>query len=138
MRNVLDHDLCDQHKVVMSQLCTAQAKARKELVTSYAPIACTLLMLDESKKGRMRCKFDLCCLMAKEGIVFQEVCKKYVTLYVVEAHHDVTRVMPTKPLCQQSYSHTTLWNPNVSSSFKPFKTKLYSFLTDGSTDAGNV
>ena len=47
--------------------------------------------------------------------------------------------MPTKPLCQQSSSHTTSWNPNVSSSFKPsLETKLYSFLTDVSTDAGNV
>ena len=49
--NVLDHVSCDQHKAAMSHLCAAQAKARKEPVTSYAPIAHALLMLDESKKG---------------------------------------------------------------------------------------
>ena len=52
---------------------------------NYAPIVRTLLMLDKSKKGRMRCKFDLCYLMAKEGITFE----KYVVLYELEACHDV-------------------------------------------------
>ena len=44
--NVLDHVSCDQHKAAMSHLCAAQAKARKEPVTSYAPIAHALLMLE--------------------------------------------------------------------------------------------
>ena len=47
--NMLDHVSCDQHKAAMSHLRAAQAKARKEPVTS-----CALLMLDESEKGRMR------------------------------------------------------------------------------------
>ena len=67
--NVLDHVACKQHKVAMSHLCAAQARANKEPVTSYAPIAHSLLM---SERGRMRCKFDLCYLMAKEGIAFEK------------------------------------------------------------------
>ena len=68
--NVLDHVACDQHKAAMSHLRTAQAKASSEPVTSYAPIARALLMLDEPERARMRRKFDVCYLMAKEGIAF--------------------------------------------------------------------
>ena len=68
--NVLDHVACDQHKAAMSHLRTAQAKASSEPVTSYAPIARALLMLDEPERARMRRKFDVCYLMAKEGITF--------------------------------------------------------------------
>ena len=71
--------------VAVSHLCAAQMKVRKEPVTSYAPIVCALLMLDKSKKGRMTCKFDLCYLMAKEGITFET----YVVLYELEACRDV-------------------------------------------------
>ena len=75
----------EQHQVAMSHLHVAQVKASKKPFTSYAPIARSLLMLDESERGRMRRKFDLCYLMAKEGIAFE----KYIALYELEAHHDV-------------------------------------------------
>ena len=60
----------------VTHLCDAQPKARKEPVTSYAPIERTLLMLDESEKGRMRCKYDSCYLMATEygGHHLREIC----------------------------------------------------------------
>ena len=69
----------------MSHLHTTQARASNEPVTSYAPIASSLLMLEESERARMRCKFDLCYLMGKEGIAFE----KYVALYKLEACYDV-------------------------------------------------
>ena len=83
--NVLDHVASDQHKAAMSRLRTAQARASNEPVTSYAPIARSLLILNEPERGRMRRKFDVCYLMAKEGIAFE----KYVALYELEARHDV-------------------------------------------------
>ena len=80
-----DHVVSDQHKAAMSHLRTAQAKASNEPVTSYAPIARSLLMLEESDRVRMRNKFNMCYLMAKEGIAYE----KYTVLYELEAHHDV-------------------------------------------------
>ena len=83
--NVLDHVASDQHRAAMSHLRTTQARASNEPVTSYAPIARSLLMLEESERVRMRRKFDLCYLMAKEGVAFE----KCVALYELEARHDV-------------------------------------------------
>ena len=57
--NVLDHVASDQHKAAMSRLRAAQAKASNEPITSYAPIARSLLMLNEPERGRMRRKFDV-------------------------------------------------------------------------------
>jgi hypothetical protein len=95
----------------MSHLRSAQARANKEPGTSYAPIARSLLMLEESERGRMRRKFDLCYLMAKEGIAFE----KYLVLYELEARHEVDLgpAYRTAPCLR-----TTSQNPNVSSSFR--------------------
>ena len=57
--NVLDNVASDQHKAAMLHFRTAQAWARKEPVISFAPIARSLLMLDESTRGRIRRKFDI-------------------------------------------------------------------------------
>ena len=133
--NVLDHVASNQHKASMSHLRTVQARANKEPVTSYAPIARSLLMLGESERGRMRRKFDLCYMMAKEGIAFE----KYVPLYELEARHDVDlgpayKTAPSAKLfthyiaeCQRQQFFQSL-----------SETKFCSFLMDGSTDAGNI
>ena len=83
--NVLEHVVYNQHKAAMSHLHTAQAKASSEPVTSYAPIVRALLMLDKPERARMRCKFDVCYLMAKEGIAFE----KFLSLCKLEARHEV-------------------------------------------------
>ena len=83
--NVLDHVACNQHKAAMLHLRTVQAKASSRPVTSYAPIAHALLMLDEPERARMRCKFDVCYLIAKEGIAFE----KFPSLCEPEARHEV-------------------------------------------------
>ena len=69
----------------MSHFRTVQAKESSEPVTSYALIARALLMLDEPERERMRRKFDVCYLMAKEGIAFE----KFASLCELEAHHEV-------------------------------------------------
>ena len=83
--NVLDHVACNQHMAAMSPLRTAQVKASNEPVTSYTPIARTLLMLDKPERARMRRKFEECYLMAKEGIAFE----KFPSLCELEARHEV-------------------------------------------------
>ena len=82
---------------------------------SYSPIERTLLMLDESEKGRMRCKYDSCYL----GITFE----KYVVLYELGAHHDADlghayKTAPSVKLFMH-YALIPSHNPKVSSSFKP-------------------
>ena len=99
--NVLDHVASDQHKAAMSCLRAAQAKASNEPITSYAPIAHSLLMLNEPEQGRMRRKFDRCYLVAKEGLAFE----KYVALYELEARHNVDLGSAYKAKCPTIYNN---------------------------------
>ena len=119
----------------MSHLRSAQARANKEPGTSYAPIARSLLMLEESERGRMRRKFDLCYLMAKEGIAFE----KYTALYELEARHEVDlgpayKTAPSAKL----FTHYMAESQHQQFLQSPSQTKFYSFLMDRTTDAGNV
>ena len=41
--------------------------------------------MNATTRERMKCKFDICYVMAKEGIVFS----KYPALYDLESQHDV-------------------------------------------------
>ena len=133
--NVLDHVASDQHKAAMSHLRAFQARARQEPITSYAPIARSLLVLEESERGRMRRKFDLCYLMAKEGIAFV----KYAALYELEARHDVDlgHAYKTAPSAKL-FTHYIAESQRQQFLQVLSKAKFCSFLMDGSTDAGNV
>ena len=51
--NLLDHARSDQHVTAMSHLHTAQAMAQQEPIVSYAPIAHSLLTLEESERETM-------------------------------------------------------------------------------------
>ena len=53
-------------------------------VMQYAPIARALLMLSETECIRMKRKFDISYLMAKEGIPFE----KLVSLCGLESYHE--------------------------------------------------
>ena len=88
----------------MSHLRATQAKAQQESVVSYTPIAHSLLMLEESERDRLQRKFNICYMMAKEGVAF----KKYAVLHElhVEVCHGVHLGLPTKPVHQPSCSHT--------------------------------
>ena len=83
--NVLDHAGLDAHKAVMSRLRTAKARARNEDITTYAPIARSMLTLQEAEQDRIRNKFDLCYFLAKEGLAF----KKFPALCDLEVKHKV-------------------------------------------------
>ena len=52
---------------------------------SYASIVCSLLMLEESEQERMRCMFDICYMMAKEGVAFEQ----YAAQHELEVRHSV-------------------------------------------------
>ena len=56
-----------------------------QLLTTYSTIACCLLLIDDTILWRMSQKFDICCVMANEGISL----RKYSTLHELEEHHGV-------------------------------------------------
>ena len=53
LSNVSDHARSDQHKLSMSLLRADEAKAMKELITTYAPIAKNILVMDRSLEEKM-------------------------------------------------------------------------------------
>ena len=75
-----------------------QARDNDEPLTSVAPILRSLMKLDSLSRERLKCKFDLCFTMAKEGIPFV----KCTSLYQLENRHGVD--MGT------SYSNDVSWN----------------------------
>ena len=133
MSNLLDHVASDQHKVAMVHLHTAQVKANNEPITSYAPIARCLLLLGESKRSKMKNKFDMYYWMAKEGIAFE----KYPALWELEARHEVN-VGHAYKMARSAKLFTHHIAQCQHQQFLGFisQNKFYSFLMDGSTDAG--
>ena len=67
--NIVDHATSEQHRAAMVRVRTDAARASNQPLTSYSPIARSLLVMDEVVQGRMKKKFDICYVMAKESLV---------------------------------------------------------------------
>ena len=111
------------------------AKATNQSITTYLPIACALLKMDRTVKERMIKMFDICFVMAKEGLAF----RKYPSLHELEVRHgvDLGLSYKTKNSAAEfthyiAKSQRQLFVQSVSA------VSFYSILMDGSTDAGNV
>ncbi len=133
--NVLDHARSEQHKVAMTQLRAEQAKATNAPVTSYAPIAQSLLTIDKTAQERMMKKFDLCFVMAKENMAF----RKYTALHELEARHgvDLGQSYATTDSAR-SFTHYIAESQRQDFQQSLSTSHFYSFLMDGTTDAGNI
>ena len=57
--NVPDHYKSEQHTNAMCSMRASQAKANKQPIESYAPIA-RLLLMDDQLLAQMRHKFEIC------------------------------------------------------------------------------
>ena len=66
--SVVDHATSEQHRAAMTRVCAAAARAASVSTTSYAPIARSLLVMDEAVQARMKKKFGICYVMAKERV----------------------------------------------------------------------
>ena len=104
-------------------------------VTVYSPIAQGLVVMDDTVLSRMKRKFDICYVLAKEGLAF----KKYPVLYELEAYHGVDHghAYNTKDSAKTfihyiAESECQLFISSLSSA------RFYSFVMDGLTDAGSV
>ncbi len=85
--NVSDHANSDSHKAAMILLRKEQAKARNEPITSYSPIARSLLSnsMNPAVRERVKKKFDISFVLAKEHIPFT----KYPAIHQLEERHGV-------------------------------------------------
>lgn len=126
--NVVDHANTDQHKAAMIHV----KKASNQPITTYSPIARSLLNLDETTLKRM----EICYVIAKESMAF----KKYPALYALGLRHDVDlgQAYKTKDSAKL-FTHyiAESQRQNFISSLSA-SSRFFSFLMDGSTDAGNV
>ena len=83
--NVMDHASSEQHKVAMAILHREQAKNVKESLTSYSTIVRCLHnpSLDPAVRERLKKKFNISYLLAKENLPFtkypsiHELLKRY-------------------------------------------------------------
>ena len=83
--NIVDHATSEQHKAAMICVRAEAAKTANQPVTTYSPIAHSLLTLDEVAKDRLKKKFDICYVMAQESVAF----RKYPALHELEVRHGV-------------------------------------------------
>ena len=77
--NIVDHATSEQHRAAMVRVRADAARVSNQSLTSYSPIARSLLVMDEAVQGRMKKKFDICYVMAKESLGF----RKYPALHGV-------------------------------------------------------
>lgn len=120
----------------MNRVRIESAKTSNLPITTYSPIARSLLAMDESVRSRMKKKFDICYMMAKEGMAF----KKYPIMHALEERHGVDLGFSYKsPPSAKMFIHYIAQNQRESLLNSLSTTSsFYSFLMDRSTDAGNV
>ena len=133
--NVIDHATSAQHKAAMGNYKAHQARDRNEPLASYAPIASSLVNMDAATKARMKRKFDICFVMAKEGLSFS----KYPALFDLESRHDVDLGLAYRnDVAARSFTQFIAESQRRSFLQSLSSTNFVSFLMDGTTDAGNL
>ena len=134
--NIIDHAKSEQHKQAMSRLRTDQARASIESITSYSTITRCLSVIDEQTKLKLNRKFELCYVMARESIPFM----KYPSLHQLEIHHGV-ELGTAYSTADSAKTFTDYIAESQRQAFIEYFGKhnhFFSFLIDGSVDAGNV
>ena len=134
--NVLDHAKSSQHKMAMDCLKFDQAKERNQSLATVAPIVGSLSKLDVTARERLRRKFDLCFVLAKEGIPFT----KYAPFHQLEVRHEVDLGLSyTNDVAAKCFSHyiaESQWKSHAD--FVQENVPYFSFLMDGTTDVSKM
>ena len=68
--NSVDHARSEQHAASMAYTRSNRSKAHGIPVEMYSPIARSLLVLDDCDKRKIGPKFEICCVLAREGLAF--------------------------------------------------------------------
>ena len=132
--NLLDHASSKQHLTAMALFKKDQA-GNKSLATG-SPIARCLMNIDERTRKRMNKMFDLCYVMAREGLPFT----KYPPLLELENRHGID-IGPAYKTDVSAKSFTHYIAESQRQSFLSYMSNhlhFFSFLMDGTTDAGNL
>ena len=135
--NILDHAKSEQHTASMAHMQANRAKAQCRPVETYAPIARSLLVLDDREKGKMKRKFEICYVLAREGLAFL----KYPSFHALAERQGVELGSSYKIAdSARIFTHFTAESQRQQfcQSLSTTSTLFFSFLLDGSTDAGNV
>ena len=124
-------------RVMLTRLRNEQVRQSGSSVVLSSRIGQSLLNLDETTRQRMRKKFGVCYMMAKESVPFV----KYPVIVELESWHGVNLGPAYRtPDSAKAFTSYIAESPHqefldkLSSSTGP---KFFSFLIDGTTDAGN-
>ena len=134
--NVMDHATSEQHTTAMARMQADNAKASKVPLAHYAPIAKRFSKMDAITKERLKKKFDVCYLLAKENMAFL----KYPAILELEERHgvDVGFAYRTKDSAK-IFTHYIAESQRQCFLAQEFSSvKFFSFLMDGSTDTSNT
>ena len=133
--NVIDHSKSDQHTFSMARFEADRAKAQGKCLQTYAPIARALLTLDAKELERMKRKFEICYVLAKEGLAFL----KYPAFHALVAHQGVEIGSSYKtPDSAKLFTHFIAEAQRKEFLEAMVSNNFFSFLMDGSTDSGNT
>lgn len=132
--NILDHTRSEQHTASMSYQRIATAKASNQPLQSYAPIARCLLTMDTCQQTRMLHKFEICYVLAREGLAFL----KYPAFHALAERQGVEIGSSYKRNdCAKLFVHFIAEAQRNFFLQSISDTNFISFLMDGATDAGN-
>ena len=135
--NIADHANSEPHKAAMMYLRKDQAKARNEPITSYSPIARSVLSssMDPAVRERVKKKFDISFVLAKEHMPFM----KYPAIHQVEEKHGVDLGATYKNRdAAHNFTHYIAESQRRQLKASLGTCHFYSVLMDGSTDKGRV
>ena len=119
----------------MGRLKSASAKAKGESLFANSTIGQSLATLDATTQARMRRKFNVCYMMAKENIPFS----KYPSVLELEDRHNVD-LGPAYRTPDSTKSFTAFIAVCQRNDFLGKLKKcshFFSILMDGTTDLGN-
>ena len=79
--SVADHATSYQHEAAMVRYNRDRAKDGNLPADIASPIVCCLLRIDPTTRARMNKRFDVCYLLAKEGVAFTSITCLQVTAH---------------------------------------------------------
>ena len=125
---IADHSKSEQHITCMAYMRADSAKARNEPVESYAPIARSLLRTEDSEKEKMKRKFEISYVLAREGVAFL----KYPAFHALAESQGVDIGSSYRsPECAKTFTHFIAESQRQSFLHSLSTTKFFSFLMVG-------
>ena len=84
--NIADHASSDQHLAVMQRLDMERKRAQGIPQVDYSPIIQCMTRLNEDERKKLKGKFEICYMLARESLAFVE----YVPLHALSERHEVS------------------------------------------------